>query len=310
MAITPQAIKDQEFQVKFRGYDTVEVKAYLDLIAEEFFELLEQVRQQIDELDVITAERDALQNRKTALEEELSASHGSSAEYSSEFARRDSEVAALRQEITSLKNVLISLKEEKAAKEKELASVQGQMQQREDILRSEREKNSALVGRIDTLMQKNEELRREEIDFKSTLIAAQQFTNEMKRKSESEARAIVEQARAEAEKLRQETFAELASYPAEIERLKMKRNRVKEDLETVLKLSLENLEIFQETEVEKEDDYGDLFRSVKLNKDGLIDTDELDAITMNFDLPGTDQKNMGMRFSMKDEMEKPESGLK
>lgn len=30
MAITPQAIKDQEFQVKFRGYDTVEVKAYLE----------------------------------------------------------------------------------------------------------------------------------------------------------------------------------------------------------------------------------------------------------------------------------------
>ncbi len=67
MAITPQAIQDQEFQSKFRGYDTVEVKAYLELIAEEFYELLEQVRQQFDELDVIVAERDALQDQKRAL---------------------------------------------------------------------------------------------------------------------------------------------------------------------------------------------------------------------------------------------------
>ena len=44
MSITPQAIKDQEFQVKFRGYDAIEVKAYLELLAEEFFELHEQIR--------------------------------------------------------------------------------------------------------------------------------------------------------------------------------------------------------------------------------------------------------------------------
>ena len=49
MSITPQAIKDQEFQVKFRGYDTLEVKAYLELLAEEFFELHEQNRKMAEE---------------------------------------------------------------------------------------------------------------------------------------------------------------------------------------------------------------------------------------------------------------------
>ena len=49
MSITPQAIKDQEFQVKFRGYDAIEVKAYLELLAEEFFELHEARSRQDEE---------------------------------------------------------------------------------------------------------------------------------------------------------------------------------------------------------------------------------------------------------------------
>ena len=60
MAITPQAIKDQEFQVKFRGYDAIEVKAYLELIAEEFFELFEQVRKQVEDIEGLVEEKEEL----------------------------------------------------------------------------------------------------------------------------------------------------------------------------------------------------------------------------------------------------------
>ncbi len=52
--LKPQAIKDQEFQVKFRGYDPVEVRNFLELLAEDFFELLEQnqeLKEQIDTLE-------------------------------------------------------------------------------------------------------------------------------------------------------------------------------------------------------------------------------------------------------------------
>jgi DivIVA domain-containing protein len=49
--LTPQAIKDQDFQIKFRGYDSIEVKAYLELLAEDFFELTEQNRLQAEELE-------------------------------------------------------------------------------------------------------------------------------------------------------------------------------------------------------------------------------------------------------------------
>ena len=63
--ITPQIIKDQEFQTKFRGYDPIEVKAYLDLIAEEFFDLQERCRLQIDDLQAFHEEKKSLNSRRS-----------------------------------------------------------------------------------------------------------------------------------------------------------------------------------------------------------------------------------------------------
>jgi len=293
MAITPQAIKDQEFQVKFRGYDTVEVKAYLELIAEEFFELLEQVRQQIDELDVIVEERDSLQADKRKLKEELAATQGSSEEIQSVFAERDSELAALRGEIKSLKQEVASLEKKNSAKDHELAEAQTRVKEREHSIQAEKERNDRLSAKIDELEKQNEELRSEEIDFKSTLVAAQQFTSELKRKSEKEAREIINRAKTDAERLRQETFSELASYPAEIERLKKMRDKVREELEEVLRLTLENLDVFREDD---EQDYGELFQKIQLNS--AVEADDLEEISMNFDLPGTRQNDQGATFSM------------
>lgn len=299
MAITPQAIKDQEFQIKFRGYDTVEVKAYLELIAEEFFELLEQVRQQIDELDVIVEERDSLQADKRKLKEELSATKGSSEVIQTEFAERDSEMEALRTEIEKLQREIVVLEKRSSVKDRELAEAQTKIKQREQIAQSEKERNDRLAARLDDIENENKALRSEEIDFKSTLVAAQQFTNELKRKSEKEARDIINKAREDADKVRQDTMAELASYPAEIDRLKKMRDRVRGDLEDVLRLCLENLDIFKE-ENDRED-YGDLFQKIEVGS--TSDSDDLEEIAMNFDLPGTGRNTNDETFSMKKEMD-------
>ncbi|MEE4242824.1 MAG: DivIVA domain-containing protein [Desulfopila sp.] len=301
MAITPQAIKDQEFMIKFRGYDTVEVKAYLELIAEEFFELLEQVRQQIDELDVIVEERDVLQADKRRLQEELNATRGSTDEIRSEFAERDTEVAGLRSEIQTLKAKISDLEQQSSSKDREIADTQMKVKQKEQIIQTEKDRNDKLLARLDDLEKQNTQLRSEEIDFKSTLVAAQQFTTEMKRKSEQEAKAIITKAKSEAEKIRQDTFAELASYPAEIDRLKAMRNKVRHDLEEVLQLCMENLDIFKEEQ--EQEDYGELFQKIKLDNVNT-DVDDLDAISMNFDLPGTRKDENEDIFSMKDETDK------
>lgn len=99
-------------------------------------------------------------------------------------------------------------------------------------------------------------------------------------------------------------MAELASYPAEIEKLKKRRDKVRQDLEEVLRLCLDNLDIFQQ---EKEDEgYGELYEKIKFDENGLLNTDDLDSISMDFDLPVS--KDGGVEesddvFSMKDEMD-------
>ncbi len=304
MAITPQAIKDQEFQIKFRGYDTVEVKAYLELIAEEFFELLEQVRQQIDELDVIVEERDSLQADKRTLQEELNTMRGSSEEIQTEFAERDTEVGELQRQIEALKQEITKLENEQTAKEKEIEAAKQQISETENSVTEEKARNDKLRTKLDNLEKQNEELRSEEIDFKSTLVAAQKFTSDLKKKSEQESREIISNAKTEAERLRQATMAELASYPAEIERLKERRNKVKQDLEEVLKLCLENLDVFNEDK--EEEDYGELYQKIKFDDNGLLNTDDLDSISMDFDLPVSTKKENEEGddvFSMKDEMD-------
>lgn len=302
MAITPQAIKDQEFQIKFRGYDAVEVKAYLELIAEEFFELLEQVRQQIDEMDTIVAERNSLQSKSAAMQREIVASRGSSEEIRSEFEERDSDVVKLQGEIKTLKNKILSFEEESKKRDMSLTKVESEIAQKDDSLLAEKKRSDKLSNRIDDLAKQNEELRKEEIDFKSTLVAAQQFTDEVKRKTEKEAKQLLESARIRAEKLKKEVFDELAHYPAEIEKMKTKKTQVRDDLEATLKICLENLEIFdtQDEIDDKSKDYKNLFQTADVQTHAPDAGDDYDSINMEFDLPGTNQGKPEKKFSMKD----------
>ena len=308
MAITPQAIKDQEFQVKLRGYDTVEVKAYLELIAEEFFEVLEQVRQQVDDLEGIAEERDALKAEAQRLEEELAVFQDSTAEISTETAEREAEFTALKDEIDRLKSDIGTLETQVSGKDQEIAEAHTRIKRQEEAAEQERERNEKLTHRLNVLEKQNEELRSEEMDFKSTLVAAQQFTNELKKKSEQEARSVVEKAKADAERIRQDTFAELAKYPAEIERLKARKREVRDDLEQTLKLCLENLDIFQSDD--DDEDYGELFR--KLQEEGKIpevkevwgdENDDLDNLNVDFDLPSSAGDQGEETFSMKGEFD-------
>lgn len=302
MAITPQAIKDQEFQVKLRGYDTVEVKAYLELIAEEFFELLEQVRQQVDDLDVIVEERDALRSERDSLHNELASIRNSSEEIRSESAQRDNRLVALQDEIAKLKTDIVTLETHNSGKDQDLAAAETRIKKSLDALEVEKERNDKLTKRLQGLEKQNEELRSEELSFKSTLVAAQQFTTDLKKKSEQEAVEIVDQARVDAEQIRQDTVAELANYPAEIKRLKNLRNTVREDLEGLLRSALQKLEAFKESEGEK--DLGELYQKAQgagATPEIIEETVDLESLDMNFDLSETNEFEEGETFSMKDD---------
>ena len=277
MAITPQAIKDQEFRVKFRGYDEIEVKAYLELIAEEFFELFEQVRQQAEDIEGLFEEKEDLNERHALLESDMATLQRKYDQISLELGQANERDTTSRKEIEDLLARIADLEREGGEKEEELTAAT-------NLLEGERKEKKDLNDQLAALKQQWDEQQKAEIDFKDTLLAGQKFSREMKKNSEAEAERILENARAEAEKLRQETLQELARYPKEIERLKIKRNQVREDLRTVLTLCLENLDIFNTIEAEEED-FSDLFQKVVVNDDGTVSSEDLAKLDMELDLP-------------------------
>jgi cell division initiation protein len=283
MAITPQAIKDQEFVVKFRGYDAIEVKAYLEMIAEEFFELFEQVRQQNEEIEGLIEENQDHVDRHASFEKDINALMDKNDRLTEELARSNERNAALDREIDDLKEKISDLEQEKEEKEMELAAANEQIAAEKELVESEKKEKEDIGERLAEVEQKWAEQKNVEIDFKETLLAAQKFSRDMRKSSEDEARHILEKARSDAEKLRQETFQELARYPKEIERLKMKRNQVREDLRTVLSICIENLDVFKNDEKDEED-FSDLFQSMVVSDDGMVNHEELAKLDMELDL--------------------------
>jgi DivIVA domain-containing protein len=284
MAITPQAIKDQEFQVKFRGYDAIEVKAYLELIAEEFFEVFEQVRQKVEDIEGLVEEKEELVEQSATLKRDLASLQAKNDRITTELEQRNEKNTALLQEIEDLKGRIAGLEREGKEKDAELREATERIQAEKELFEGEKREKEELNARLLALKNQWDEQKKVEIDFKEALLAAQTFSRDLKKKSEEEAEGILEKARTEAEKLRQDTYQELARYPKEIERLKMKRTQVREDLRTVLALCLENLDIFKEETNEPEEDYSDLFQSVIVTDDGTVNNEELAKLDMNLDL--------------------------
>jgi len=92
----------------------------------------------------------------------------------------------------------------------------------EDLLREMSEKE-ALGHKIELMEEQQREARKDEVDFKSTLVAAQKFCDSLKEKSKQEADQLLETARAEITNLREVAHAELSRLPEEIKTLQEKR---------------------------------------------------------------------------------------
>ena len=196
---------------------------------------------------------------------------------SKELEQKGEQNAALQREIDGLKSQAARLESEAKEKEDRWTAAAG-------LLENEIKEKEALKEKLATLEKQWDEQKQDEIEFKETLIACQKFSKELMKKSEEEATQIVGKAREEALRLQQETLQELARYPKEIERLKIKRDHVREDLRTVLTLCLENLEIFNTLD-EEEEDFSDLFQSVTVSDDGTVNSEELARLDMELDLP-------------------------
>jgi len=267
--LTPQAIKDQEFQIKFRGYDAIEVKAYLELLAEDFFELTEQNRIQVEEIEALQAEQESLVRDKETLALEVKESQdnadGIQSDIAEGYKHKDLEIEELKEKLEVTEKQLEELKEEKAADNERIEKLEEQLTGEVGLSEQDQSELERLRARVAIVEEQNSEFKKEGVDFKTTIIAAQKFSDNLKETSEAEAAQLMEKARLDVESFKAESEAELAHLPKEIEELKGKKGKVKEELKNTLLAYLNALDAFpKEVGGSGDDDLSDLFESIEI----------------------------------------------
>ncbi|HIP83223.1 MAG TPA: hypothetical protein EYH19_06580 [Desulfocapsa sulfexigens] len=286
MALTPQLIKDQEFEQKFRGCDPLEVRDYLEVVANEFFELQEQCAEQLEELETL---RDAKENSEKytgSLEIDMEFTRKVSDELKDSCTQKEEKIKELTKEVEELQLRVADMEQEDTNHAEEISTMEAMIAEVEELLKeSEKEKN-ALSSKIELLKEQNEELRKDEVDFKSTLASAQRFAEELKEKSRIEAEEMIAEAHAKIEKIRDDAREELERLPREIEILLKKKGEVRAALKATLEGYLETIDVFYPddgvtsgkqavTEASETGGGGELFQSIEINEDGSLSPEDV-----------------------------------
>lgn len=278
--LTPQAIKDQEFQIKFRGYDAIEVKSYLELLAEDFFELLEQNRVHIEEIESFVAEQELYQVEREKIENELRDDQVSrdeiEADIQKEYSRKDEEIEDLKTQIVKLETTVSGLEDENSKYCEKILELEENLSSSSDAIVKEQNEVERLQYEFERVEERKKELEKEGLDFKTTLFAAQNFADNLKESSEQDALATITAAKAEVQKLRNEAHEELAYLPKEIEQLQQKKIQVRYDLKTILDKYMVGLDdAFSESDADaREDDLSDLFQRIQIPDGENMDQDD------------------------------------
>ena len=267
--LTPQAIKDQEFQVKFRGYDTIEVKAYLELLAEDFFELTEENRVQGEEIETLQAEQESLVRDKETLAAEVRQSQdnadGIQSDIEDGYKRKDLEIEELKEKLEAALGEVKELQEERSDYSKTIEELEEQLTGNIGLSREDQSELERLRARVAVLEEQNNELKKEGIDFKTTILAAQKFSDSLRETSELEAAQLMENARLEVESFKAESEAELAHLPKEIDTLREKKGEIKEELKNILLGYLSALDDSSTKAGNPDgDDLSELFQSIEI----------------------------------------------
>ncbi len=248
--LTPQAIKDQEFEIKFRGYDNVEVKSFLELLAEDFFVLAEENRELVLEIESLKFEISEAKLRRESLERKLEEKKNivEGAQH-----ERDERILSREGQIAELQDQLKAVSSENAALTENVLAYQNLVNELEERLTEAGRENThlgseveRLNGRIEILEEQNKDLKQEGSEFKTTILAAQKFADSLRLEAEQEAERILEDARKEVELVREEAEVEIARLPLEIRVLEERKAQVRGELQAVLTRYLDELDLFPE----------------------------------------------------------------
>ncbi len=274
--LTAQAIKDQEFQIKFRGYDAIEVRAYLELLADDYFEVTEQNRVQSEEIESLLEELESLQRDKEALAAEAKESRENAKDIQSEieegYQHKDQEIEDLQAKVEVLQEEKITAGEESGKNLQKIAELEDKLADDNGENKEDRAEIEKLRARVEVLDLQNKELKQEGLDFKTTILAAQKFADNLRETSQLEADKLMEDALAEVDKFRMEAEEELSRLPKEIEALNRRKIGVRDELRDILQTYLSGLDVFpEEADLAINDATKELYESIE-----LTDTEDVD----------------------------------
>lgn len=287
MAITPQLIKDQEFQLKFRGCDPLEVRDYLETIADEFFELQQLCKEQSEELEALRKEKETSADYTGSLETDMEFTRKISEELKDGCTQKEEKVRELTKEVEELQLRIADMEQENAERDEEVSAASAKVDEVEAALKKVEAEKTSLQNKIEILHEQNNDLKKEEVDFKATLATAQRFAEDLKAKSKIQAAEMIAEAESEINKIRDDAHEELERLPREIEALQKKKGEVKADLKMTLQSYLETIEVFYPDDEEEEsvtsegvigegsEECDELFQTIEIKDDGSIDPDDM-----------------------------------
>ncbi len=261
--LKPQVIRDQEFEIKFRGYDPVEVKSYLELLADDFFELSEEKRILQEKLDAAIEAREKRIKAMGALEslegvDDLAAGFGSGElrkesleEIQERLFHAKSRIETLTTENMGYLSQIGDLSKQLEICEKDSAQEQ---KEREELLRQVallsqqnaelKEKSSRaaqessefqrLSREVEQLRSENNRLKKEENSLKNTLVSAQGFADTLRENAEKEAASMIDDAKMEAKNITDQLEEDVARLSAEIKDLEGRKGEARSELLSVL----------------------------------------------------------------------------
>ena len=317
MALTPQLIKDQEFQPKFRGVDPLEVRDYLEIVANEFFELQEQCTEQLEELETFREAKESTDNYTGSLETDMEFTRKMSDELKDSCTEKEKKLKDLEKEVEELQLRIADMEQEDTEHEEEVSTMEALIEEAEAALKASEAEKNTLNSKIEILKEQNDELKKDEVDFKSTLASAQLFAEDLKEKSRKEAEEMIAEANTEITTIRDDAHDELKRLPIEIDALKKKKKEVKEDLKSTLKSYLETIDVLypddglpknrEPATVKESSEIGDLFQKIEINEDGSLVSEDAEKLDSDF---STGPSSMSIDEEVLESLLKGEDGKK
>lgn len=308
MTVTPQAIRDAEFQVKLRGYDQAEVKEYLERIAEDHLKLIERLDMQERSIEALSRDNHKLRQESKSCERKIIDARNTVEETKNTRLQEKEQFEKQEWELKTLRRAVGQLEEEKLASTKRQGLADIHIKKLQAGMLQEQSREKELLQRMQLLEKQNQAAQREESDLKKALATAQKLSDGMIQDSEKQAREILTRARLEIEKLRRQAKEELAYFPAEIQRMREQHDKLKGQVRSILKNYLESFDNaltdvgalleeeegkppqkempFKEKPAEQEALAGsdELFQSIPISDNMSFDNEDLDDISEDVSL--------------------------